>query len=170
MQYNLHPILVHFPIAFLFLYSFIKILPVAKWIPSVAWRDIERVLLVCGVAGAFFASATGEMAGSLVRVDQNIKEAHESFALATEWLYGILLIGEALSILNKRFIQKINWATLAKITTFFEKLICHKNFSKLIAGIAFVALFVTGLLGGAMVYGDTADPLVPVVLRILGIN
>ena len=55
MTYNIHPLFVHFPIAFLFIYSLIKIVPVKKWLPKVSWKDIERVLLVVGVLGAFAA-------------------------------------------------------------------------------------------------------------------
>ncbi|MCR4311379.1 MAG: hypothetical protein NUV54_02320 [Candidatus Taylorbacteria bacterium] len=51
MTYNLHPIVVRFPIALLVLYSIIKVLPLFKWFPSVSWKHIELALPVFGVLG-----------------------------------------------------------------------------------------------------------------------
>ena len=91
MTYNIHPIIVHFPIALLFLYSIIKILPLNKWLPKVAWRDIERVLLVFGVLGAFVALATGQIARHLIQPNRDLIHAHSNFASISTWLYGLLL-------------------------------------------------------------------------------
>lgn len=170
MQYNLHPIFVHFPIAFLFLYSLIKLIPLSRWIPSVAWRDIERVLLVCGAVGLFFATSTGEMADSLIKVDHSVKEAHEVSANITGWMYGLLLAGEVIAFLNKGLIQKIRIVEISKLLTFLEKVFLNKFISNTLVILGFLALFITGLLGGAMVYGESADPLVPIVFKILGIS
>ena len=170
MQYNLHPIFVHFPIAFLFLYSLIKLIPLTKLIPSVSWRDIERILLVCGVVGLFFATSTGEMPDSVIKVDYSVKEAHEFAANLTGWMYGLLLAGEVIAFLNKGLIQKIRIVEIEKLFTFLEKVFFNKFISSTLVILGFLALFVTGLLGGAMVYGESADPLVPIVFKLLGLN
>jgi uncharacterized membrane protein len=170
MTYNIHPIIVHFPVALLFLYSVIKILPFAKFFPKVAWRDIERVLLVFGVLGAFAASATGEIAEKLVSPNHDLVEAHSVFAEASTWLYGVLLLGEIFAIINKTIIAKINIGILTKFGAFIEKTFCDSKLSIFIALLGFVAIAVTGLLGGVMMYGLTADPFAPYVLKILGIS
>ncbi len=169
MNYNIHPIIVHFPIALLFLYSVIKILPFEKFFPKVAWRDIERVLLFFGVLGAMVASATGEVAEHLVRPLHKLVEAHSMFAGASTWLYGALLVGEVLAMINTKIISKINIAPLTKLLIFFEKILCHPIFSRLIAFVALAAIIITGMLGGVMVYGLSADPIAPMVLKMLGI-
>ncbi len=170
MAYNIHPILVHFPIALLFLYSVIKILPFGKFFPKVNWRDIERVLLLFGVLGAFVASATGEIAEHLVRPDHNLVETHAAFAATSTWLYGLLLIGEIFSIINRNLIPNINMEFLTKLGILIEKILCHPIFSKILAFAALLAITITGMLGGVMVYGLSADPLAPIVLKMLGIN
>lgn len=170
MTYNIHPILVHFPIAFLFLYSIIKIIPFSKWFPNVAWKQIERFLLLFGVLSAFVASSTGELADELTRPDNNIVEMHELFASATTWFYGLLLIGEALAVLNPFVISKLNIPILNKFLTFIQNLLTNNFTAKLLALLGLIAISITGLLGGVMVYGTTADPLAPIVLKLLGIG
>ena len=165
MTYNLHPIFVHFPIAMLFVYSLIKILPLKKWFPRVAWRQIERVLLVVGVLGAFAALATGDTAEHLVKPNHQLVDAHSTFAAVATWLYGALLLGEITAMVNVRLAaQKI------VVLQFLECVLCHPLFSALLAFLALVAISITGLLGGVMAYGVTADPFANVVLKILGIS
>lgn len=170
MQYNIHPLFVHFPIAFLCLYSVIKILPLARWFPNIAWKQIERTLLVVGVLGAFLSSSTGEAAEHLTNPDEALVEMHALFASLSTWLYGVLLVGEALAVLNKILIPKLSIPQLAKLTNGLEKLLCHPVLSRIVAIAGLLAISVTGLLGGVMVYGTSADPVAPFVLRLLGLR
>jgi uncharacterized membrane protein len=170
MTYNIHPIIVHFPVALLFLYSIIKILPVQKWMPSVAWRDVERVFLVFGILGAMAANATGEVAENLVKPNHDLVEAHAMFASISTWLYGLLLVGEIFAVVNIKLIPKLQIPLLTKLGILVEKVFCHIGFSKIMAFFALITISITGMLGGAMVYGLSADPLVPLILKILGIN
>ncbi len=170
MTYNIHPIFVHFPIAFLLLYSFIKILPFRKWLPKIAWKQIEIVLLVAGVIGAFVASLTGEIAEHLLNPNNQLVEMHATFAGITIWAYGLILIGEIIFFLRPIIILKIKIPKLGAFLIFFEKILTNKIFSAILAFVGFVAISVTGLLGGVMVYGTTADPFASFVLKLLGIS
>ncbi len=170
MQYNLHPLFVHFPIALLFLYSIIKILPLKRWMPTVDWKSVERVLLLVGVAGAFLALATGEIAEDLVRPNRRLVEAHSFFASLATWLYGALLAGEVLSMANPILLPKMGQGSVAKLARFLERVLCNPSLSRLLAFFALVAISVTGLLGGVMVYGTSADPVAGMVLKMLGIS
>jgi uncharacterized membrane protein len=171
MTYNIHPLLVHFPIALLFLYSVIKILPMQKWFPKVAWRDVERVLLLIGVLGAFAALATGDTAEHLVHPNRQLVDAHSNFATVATFIYGALLVGEIAAVFNT-YTDRINasWQWLLKVSQFIEKILCNKAFSIILAIAGFVAISVTGLLGGVIAYGLTADPVAPFVLKLLGIT
>ncbi len=162
MTYNLHPLFVHFPIALLFIYSIIKILPMQRFLPRVAWKDVERILLVIGVLSAFIALSTGETAEHLVRPDHKLVETHSTFATISTWLYAALLIGEIASFLA----TKIN----NPIIVFLKKLLTNEWLSKIIAILALASIAITGLLGGIMVYGTSADPLAEMALKILGIT
>ena len=176
MAYNIHPILVHFPIALLFLYSVIKILPFEKWLPSVSWLQIQRFLLIFGMLSVFTALQTGEIAKELTRANSQLVETHALFANATSWFYGILLVGEVLAFLNTRIFANPKYsffANYSKITTILnslQKLINHKILSKVLALFGLISITITGLLGGVIVYGTTADPLAGTVLKLLGIS
>ena len=169
MTYNLHPIFVHFPIALLFLYSIIKILPFKKWFPSVAWRDIERVLLFVGILGACAALLTGDTAEHLVHPNRQLVDAHSTFAEVATWLYAALLVGEISAIINaKQYIK--NSQSISSVLRFVERVFCNPLLSGIIAFIALVAISLAGLLGGVMAYGLTADPFAPIILKLLGIT
>lgn len=170
MTYNIHPIIVHFPIALLFLYSIIKILPLVKWFPQVAWRQTERILLVFGVLGAFIANTTGEVAEHLARPNHDLVEMHALFASASTWIYGLLLSGELLSILIPFMSTKISLPKTMNYLGLIEKILTQKLLSKVLAFFGLIAISITGMLGGVMVYGLSADPLAKIVLKILGLN
>lgn len=166
---NIHPLVVHFPIALLLVYSVITLLPIKRWLPRVAWDDVATVLLLCGFAGAFVSLQTGELAADLTRPDRNLLEAHEFFANATSWMYGLLIAGKALVFIQTR-------SFFSKVPTFFQKgitslgtLLTNRTVVILLALFGLLALFLTGALGGIMVYGTTADPLAPFILKVLGI-
>jgi uncharacterized membrane protein len=170
MAYNIHPIFVHFPIAFLLLYSFVKIIPVYKWLPNVAWGQIQRLLLLVGVLGAFVASSTGEIAEELTRPDRQLVNMHSTFASLSTWIYALLLVGEILILLIPVITRKLNIQQLTNFLTFVKNLLTHKLVSGILAFVGLIAITVTGLLGGVMVYGTSADPLAGIVLKILGIS
>lgn len=161
MEYNLHPIFVHFPIALLTLYAVIKVLPIQKWLPNFASKHVERVLLLTGFIGALVALATGEEASEMVLVSHDLVEVHEFFADLATWIFGALLAGEILSI----FSYKIPSALVS-----LGKLLTNGVLSKFLAIVGLVAITITGLLGGVMVYGTTADPMANIVLQLLGIS
>lgn len=175
MSYNIHPIFVHFPIALLIVYSVIKIIPLKRWFPEVAWHDIERALLFVGVFGAFAALSTGETAEYLVQPNRQLVEAHSTFADISTWLYGALLLGEISAFINAhigtpRFAIFTKYSVVAKLFTVLEKVFCNRTFSAVLALVALAAISMTGLLGGVLAYGLTADPFAATVVGWLGIT
>lgn len=170
MTYNIHPIIVHFPVALLFLYSVIKILPLIKWWPNVSWKHIERALLFVGVLGAGAALITGPIAAELVQPNPELVNAHHNFAYLSFFVYGALLIGEIISILKFKYLVGLKSEKTKILLFFLERIFGDKIISKLLAFIGFISIIITGMLGGAMVYGKSADPLLPLVLKMLGIE
>ena len=170
MNYNIHPILVHFPVALLFLYSIIKVLPLKKWFPDVAWKHIERALLFFGVLGALAADATGSLAQHLVHPNRQLVNAHSTFAGLSTFIYGVLLLGEIIAIINANYKRFVPVGFFQNVLNMLEKTLCHPIYSNLLAIVGFIAISITGLLGGVMVFGLTADPIAGMVVKLLGIH
>lgn len=167
MTYNIHPLIVHFPIALLLLYSVLRVVPFERFAPSMAWRQIRQVLLLAGVLGAFAASTTGEIAERLVRPDRAIVEMHSSFAAASTWIYGLLLLGEVLFYINRYLAKKSQVYAFSKVLIYIEGILTNSAFTWILALCGLLAISLTGLLGGVMVYGTSADPIAPAVLNLL---
>ncbi len=170
MNYNIHPIIVHFPVAMLFVYSIIKILPLKRWFHTIAWRQIRAAFLVVGVGGAMLALNTGEVAEHLFRGNHKLVEAHSTFGAISLWLYLILLVGEIALYSAPKIISFKPYAIrIKKVLTVVAQILTNPILSKIIAFIALVAIGMTGLLGGVIVYGVSVDPLAPTILKLLGI-
>ena len=169
MTYNLHPLFVHFPIALLFVYAVIKILPTQKWLPSVSWKQIERALLFFGVLGAFVALLTGEAAQQLFQPNRQLVEMHSTFATISTWVFGALFVGEILSMLHMYINAKMHTVGFKRLIFGLERLLTGRIFSVVLALVGLIAISVTGLLGGVMVYGLSTDPVAASVVKLLGI-
>ncbi len=170
MTYNLHPIIVHFPIALLFFYSFIKILPVQRWFQKTSWKSIERFLLLIGTLGIFIAKASGETAEHITQPNHELVHMHEFFANTVTVFYVALVIIEFLPTVNF-FLKKkklIPVTVIQKLDSISLK-IKNKWLVIILSILGLLALFITGLLGGVMTHGPTADPIAPFVLNILGL-
>ncbi len=169
MKYNIHPIFVHFPIAFLLLYVLVKIIPFKNKFPNISWKHIELTSLILGVFGAFVASSTGEIAEHITKAPRDIVEMHSLFAGISTWIFTLLLIGEVLNILLPKIkniqIPYLILKTIEKI----KNVLTHTYVSVFFAILGVVAITITGVLGGVLVYGTTADPVAPFVLKILGL-
>ena len=169
MQYNLHPLFVHFPIALLVVYSCLKIIPFERWFPHVALKDIQRVLLFFGLLGAGAALFTGETAERLTQPNVGIVSMHSLCATIATSIYGALFFGE-LCVLFHQYIIRIISPSYTRIISWIECILTTSIFSRILALCGFIALAIVGVLGGVMVYGLSADPLAPFILSLLGIS
>ena len=164
MTYNIHPIFVHFPIALLFIYSLIKIFPFKKWFPNVSWKHIEILLLVVGVLGAFAADYTGSIAKHLLTPPPNrqLVQMHALFAEISSVIYGALF--------TPWINTKLKLVQINSFLLFIQNILISPLVSTVLAILGLVAISITGLLGGAIVYGISADPFAAIVLHLLGIS
>ena len=184
MNYNLHPIFVHFPIAFFLLYSLLRLFPWSKKLPTVDWHLPRIVLLIAGLLGAWLANVTGEIASDLVRPDHALVEMHEGFAGASVNLYVVLLILELIIFIPPQWINSkagrsfqsffyhtVNYRYQKELSLLpkIQKLLSYPWLFRLLALVGAVLIAITGLLGGVMVYGVSADPLAAPMLKLLGL-
>ena len=170
---NIHPIFVHFPIAFLTLYSFLELarFKVLSQRPFVFYMKASLVIL--GAGAAWVTRLTGQLAAELVKDDIYIRpilQMHKNFSFLTAVIFSTLAFGYLILWLNRENVllnlkQKPIWQKLFKLAGFLAD-------SKLTIGLAllgFICLTITGGLGGRMVFGPDADPFIkPVLDWLLG--
>mgnify|MGYP000951285919 CR=1 FL=1 len=170
---DIHPIIVHFPIALLAVYSVMELVRAHKLLAEKSWYYIKSAFLILGTLGAFAALSTGENAEHINRPAQKIVEMHQVFASASTWIFSILsilyLVGILENILGDK-LQTSKYEIIRKIWN-IKLRIRNKLFKPVflipLAILGLVAIMTTGALGGAMVYGSSADPFVEFVYKIL---
>lgn len=177
---NIHPLLVHFPIAFLVAYS---VLEIAAYVSPVLRRQswvfsVKTFLLFAGVLAAFVALVTGSMAEEIIeragRVSTTV-ETHSSFATATTLLYLILAAAYLVRIFDEkgwraRIVGTNNF--LAQIWNFkkrFWYVILDTPLLPLLALLALVGITITGALGAAIAHGPDVDPFVSFIYHLFWI-
>lgn len=161
---NIHPLFVHFPIAFFVLYVALEIITPKKDIHSPR-HLVKTILLLAWSIGAQIALYTGEMAESIAGHSAMI-EMHSLFANITTIVFGI----NTLVYLRDYIVQKWNiilqYAGLRyvhMIVSFVKRYYLHV----LLALLWLIAVTYTGALGGAMVYGSDIDPVVHFLINTI---
>jgi len=168
---DLHPLVVHFPIALLVLWSVVEIIRPARWFSHVSWGSASAIMLIAGFVGAFAALTTGDIAGEEMGGD--VVCAHETFAQLATFLYGLfvvdVMIPLVLLVSGRVFSSSIaNGVTRA--ARMYERVFQMRGVRVLLALVALIAITITGILGGILVYGVEIDPFAPIVLSLLGIS
>ncbi len=168
---NVHPLLVHFPVAMFTVFAFLEFLPekkIAKYIDINIKYHIGLFLLVVGVAGASAALASGEAIEDSFRALNYIVEVHSAFATATTWIFGALLFAYIF-----KYIARLQfWTNLQKQFSFLQfvqklaNVLFQRQVRLLLAIIGLISISITGALGGAIAYGPEIDPFVSFVYNL----
>ena len=178
---DLHPVIVHFPIAFLSVYCVLELLRFKQLTSLPQWFYLKAFLVLVGGLGALAARTSGERAAHLffgTEEGRRLIEIHSDWANASTAVFGIIA-----SLYVLAWLVRLNLATVLEdllLTERSEAYRAAKNFvysliSQLVsswlmallalAGLA--AILVTGALGGAIVYGPDADPFVEIIYKLL---
>ena len=148
----------HFPIALLVVYSFFEVL---NLFIKRDWFEMKALLVVLGTIGAMVSRVTGEIAqeahnGAYVK---KTLELHEGVSgLAT----GIFVAISVIYILN----ILIKSEKYRKILEIFSA----RWFLPFLAIIGFIAIGLTGTLGGILAHGCQSDPMTNIVCNLFTLN
>lgn len=171
---NIHPILVHFPIALLTLYGICELIRFKKVTTQHFWFHIKAILVIVGLITAELALGSGE---SIQRMFKDIPEKHaivpihSFFAEMTVGIFFILAITYLVLWIDydapKTFIKKHRtiektWGHLLSIS----KWITNTPFAPALAFAGIIGITITGALGGAMVHGPEIDPFVSFIYHL----
>ena len=174
---NVHPIIVHFPIAFLSVYSLTELVRLRYITSSVYWFYIKAFLVITGAAGAAAAYLSGEVAQELLSGGgslQQLIEVHSRWAKGTTILFGSIAVIYAIAWISRlemvkhlenymKLNEQLAYQTAKRAVNYLVN-----SFIMIIpALVGLVCVLVTGALGGAIVYGPDADPFVRIIYNLV---
>jgi uncharacterized membrane protein len=157
---NIHPVLVHYPVAFLSIYAFFELLRFKKLQDFPGWLFIKATLVFVGGLGVLAALSTGDFGKALYPAQRAIIRVHENFADMTVAVFGIIALIYLVAVLDVLFADYFHTskfaATWQRLADFDKKL----NRGVVLIPLALIGLFLlltTGALGGSIVYGVNSD-------------
>lgn len=167
---NLHPIFVHFPIAFLTIYSLMEMVRLKKITTLPYWFYVKAMLVILGAASAYITLLSGEMIEEMFEEANGLVEVHSAIAKITTLLFTIIALLYILSWIQKSnlsFTKKLHnnllWIFLIKL----QKFILNTHLIIIFAFIGLLLITITGALGGIIAFGPDTDPLTKFIYEIL---
>lgn len=164
---NIHPLIVHFPIALLTLYSLLEL-------ASLGWRAWTKklettkiFLLWIGTIGAFFSLQSGELAEEFRQLKgSELVHTHEEFAEKAYSTYITLSIYYlVIRAMHAGYLSRLP----SKINTLLTRILAYSRIKRIVALWAALwlgLLTITGALGGAITHGPDIDPVVQMIYTI----
>ena len=161
---NFHVVVIHFPIAFLTLYSVLEIISIKRLQNKPYWFYIKAVLVILGAVAAVVARQTGELLiaaskGPLPRV----LELHKLFGTITAALFLVIAFVYVVEWVKKcgscAWLEHKSSAWLWHIFLKIQGALYRRPVLVLSALAGLATITITGALGGSMVYGPETDPM-----------
>lgn len=171
---NIHPILVHFPIALLTIYAICELIRFKKVTTQHYWFHVKSIFVITGLVTAQLALGSGEAVQKMfsdVPEKNAIVPVHAMFAETTVGIFFILAFSYLIlwieydaskTLLGKYPRLSKPWARLVRVA----KWIINTPTSLVLAFIGIIGITITGALGGAMVHGPEVDPFVSFVYHL----
>ncbi len=112
---ELHPKVVHFPIALLITYVILELIGIV--FRKEFYQKAAHLLLFLGVIGAFFAVLTGNQAYTAYQYwndsSSELFNEHQTFANLTVWYFTGMLVLRTYLVVKKKFSSSYKYITLA---------------------------------------------------------
>jgi uncharacterized membrane protein len=144
---DLHPAVVHFPIALLTLYSLFELASIRRLQEKQYWFYVKSIFVILGTLGAVAAYITGLLAFENF-YESTLVQLHARFAIATIILFGLAAL-----------LYSLAWFGGPKALLFASRFLFNRGAMIPIALAGLIIIYITGGLGGAIVYGLESNPI-----------
>jgi uncharacterized membrane protein len=150
---NIHPAFVHFPIAFLTLYSLLDIFRFKKLTSQHWYFYTKAILVISGTLASYATYYTGTLAQKIYHGLTDIVGIHHDFALATIEVFTLISIFYVAGWLRRNNIKIWQWLEI------LERRITEGSLGITLAILGLALVTTTAALGGLLAYGPKNDPL-----------
>jgi uncharacterized membrane protein len=168
---NIHPLMVHFPIAILSLYAVAEILRFRALTSREWWFNFRAVLVIVGAVAALVTIQTGTWIGDMIPSSSPsypVLQMHALMATSTGILFCVLALIYIFAVL-----MRYGFLEMGKQLSFLRPLgrfcdwLVKSPIVAIVALIGLCTLILTGTLGGILVYGPDLDPATKFVYQLL---
>ena len=169
---NIHPILVHFPIALLTIYAIMECLRFKKLNETSYFFNIKAAFVIIGSLTALITFSSGDAAEHAVRTASNraLIEMHSNFAGISTAIFAVIAIVYLIEWLKEtKWKDKVTHSLFKKVwnaADTYAAQILSNPWLPVVAFLGLVAITITGALGGAITYGPSIDPIVSFVYHL----
>lgn len=166
---NVHPMLVHFPIALLTIYALLELARFPKLQNHPSTFTLKAFLIIVGVMTLIATYQSGEIIEDAFAIGDMalLVERHATFAVSAYVIFAILGIGYLLQSLWRLAPQKPVWKTTAGASALrLSQTILSPSIAPCLAFLGLIAITITGALGGAIVHGPEIDPAVAFIYHL----
>ncbi len=169
---NVHPILVHFPIALFTVYAAIEVARIHPKFRTDFWYRTKALLAITGSLGADAAY----LAGNAIKpqFQSALTDVHQQWATGTLIIVALIAAIYILSLLYRSQItgrwEQSRYAAMQaanETAAFCDGLVRSGAFMGFLAVVGLTAVTVTGALGGALALGPDVDPFARFVFDLL---
>lgn len=166
---DIHPLVVHFPIALLVIYSLLEVAALRPRFRTSQRTHAKLLLLFIGTLWALAALSTWETAAHLSGIRSLTLWLHEWAASTTTGIYKFLAIFYLveLALQYSTFTRLISVPKLLEMCTKLIRFIKHFRLPAIAALLWFFGLNLVGALGGTLVYGPDADPITSALNQVI---
>lgn len=176
---NIHPVFVHFPVALLSIYAVLEMIRFNFASRQPYWFYLKAFTAIGGTLFSYAALYTGSMAEDVRRTGEitpglsrmtmfRLIDTHSNWAVATAVIFSVISVLYIIEWVRKdaplphEMVQSQIW----KMTLKINNVLLSAPIIIPLAIIGLIVITVTGSLGGAIVYGANADPIVHFVYNL----